>query len=78
MKRAQRACFITQTLTEDPNRDYPLAFFAEKLGCAADIRLPYPKEQLFADIIKNGALPKKSFSIGRASDKRYYLECRRL
>ena len=34
MKRAQRACFITQTLTEDPNRDYPLAFFAEKLGCA--------------------------------------------
>ena len=51
---------------------------AEKLGCEADIRLPYPREQLFPDIIKNGALPKKSFSIGRASDKRYYLECRRL
>ena len=51
---------------------------AEKLGCTADIRPPYPKEQLFSDIIKNGALPKKTFSIGRASDKRYYLECRRL
>ena len=51
---------------------------AEKLGCTADIRPPYPKEQLFSDIINNGALPKKTFSIGRATDKRYYLECRKL
>ena len=34
MKRAQRACIITQILTENPNKDYPLAFFAEKFGCA--------------------------------------------
>ena len=34
MKRAQRACIITQILTENPNKDYPLAYFAEKFGCA--------------------------------------------
>ena len=34
MKRAQRACVITQTLTENPNKDYPLAYFADKFGCA--------------------------------------------
>ena len=34
MKRAQRACVITQILTENPNRDYPLAYFADRLGCA--------------------------------------------
>ena len=34
MKRAQRACVITQTLTENPNRDYPLAYFADRFGCA--------------------------------------------
>ena len=34
MKRAQRACAITHILTENPNRDYPLGYFAEKFGCA--------------------------------------------
>ena len=34
MKRAQRACAITHILTENPNRDYPLGYFAEMFGCA--------------------------------------------
>ena len=34
MKRAQRACIITQILTENPNKDYPLAYFADRFGCA--------------------------------------------
>ena len=34
MKRAQRACVITQILTENPNRDFPLGYFAERFGCA--------------------------------------------
>ena len=34
MKRAQRACVITQILTENPNRDDPLGYFAELFGCA--------------------------------------------
>jgi len=34
------------------------------------------KRELFPSIIKNGPFPRKSFSIGHARDKRYYLECR--
>ena len=34
MKRAQRACVITQILTENPNRDFSLGYFAERFGCA--------------------------------------------
>ncbi len=36
------------------------------------------KRDLFPSIIRSGPLPRKSFSIGPARDKRYYLECRRL
>lgn len=34
------------------------------------------KEELFPYITEHGPYPKKSFSIGHARDKRYYLECR--
>ncbi len=34
MKRTERACIITQLLSEHPNRDFSLGYFAEKLGCA--------------------------------------------
>lgn len=34
MKRAERACVITQVLTENPNKDYPLGYFSELFGCA--------------------------------------------
>lgn len=36
------------------------------------------KRDLFPSIVKSGPLPKKSFSIGPALDKRYYLECRKI
>ena len=36
------------------------------------------KEDLFATVISDGIFPKKSFSIGHARDKRYYLECRKI
>ena len=34
------------------------------------------KSQLFKTVIFDGALPRKTFSMGHAEDKRYYLECR--
>lgn len=34
MKRAERACIITQILTDNPNRDYSLGYFAQMLDCA--------------------------------------------
>lgn len=36
------------------------------------------KSELFNTVLKHGVFPKKSFSIGHAKDKRYYLECRRI
>ncbi|MBR5047546.1 MAG: DUF1015 domain-containing protein [Eubacterium sp.] len=36
------------------------------------------KEDLFPTVILDGALPRKTFSMGHAQDKRYYLECRKI
>ena len=36
------------------------------------------KEDLFKTVILDGALPRKSFSMGHANDKRYYLEARKI
>ncbi len=39
---------------------------------------PVPKEKFFDTVIECGVLPKKSFSMGEAEQKRYYIECRLL
>ena len=39
---------------------------------------PVPKDSFFASIVSDGALPRKTFSLGEAQDKRYYLEARRI
>ena len=49
-----------------------------KPNCAAVLLPPVEKNGLFLSVLKNGALPKKSFSMGNARDKRYYLECRKI
>ena len=36
------------------------------------------KEELFPTVIHDGALPRKTFSMGHAQDKRYYTECRKI
>ncbi len=36
------------------------------------------KDQLFQTVISDGALPRKTFSMGHAEDKRYYLEARKI
>ncbi len=36
------------------------------------------KDVFFSSIVADGALPRKTFSLGEAEDKRYYLEARRL
>ena len=36
------------------------------------------KTTFFETIIKDGALPRKTFSMGEANEKRYYMECRRI
>jgi len=36
------------------------------------------KDMLFKTVICDGALPRKTFSMGHAADKRFYVECRRI
>lgn len=38
----------------------------------------FKKEQLFPTVIRDGALPRKTFSMGEAREKRYYLEGRKI
>lgn len=48
-------------------------------GGAAGLLMPAVKKaELFQTVLERGVFPKKSFSIGHARDKRYYLECRRI
>ncbi len=39
---------------------------------------PMGKEELFPTVIHDGVLPRKTFSMGHAHDKRFYLEARRI
>lgn len=39
---------------------------------------PMKKEELFKTVILDGALPRKTFSMGHSYDKRYYLEARKI
>ena len=50
----------------------------ERPGCGAVILPPVEKDGLFYSVLSDGALPRKSFSMGHAEDKRYYLECRKI
>ncbi|MCB1776908.1 MAG: DUF1015 domain-containing protein [Candidatus Competibacteraceae bacterium] len=36
------------------------------------------KKDFFRTVIRDGALPRKTFSMGEADEKRFYLECRRI
>jgi hypothetical protein len=39
---------------------------------------PFRKQGLFTTVARRGPLPRKSFSMGNAEEKRFYLECRKL
>ena len=51
---------------------------AEKYNGAGFILPDMDKSQLFPTVIKDGALPRKTFSMGHAEDKRFYMEARRI
>ena len=36
------------------------------------------KSELFKTVILDGALPRKTFSMGEAHEKRFYMECRKI
>jgi len=37
-----------------------------------------PKTELFRTVILDGVLPRKTFSMGEAIEKRFYMEARRI
>lgn len=46
---------------------------------AVGVLLPdFQKSDLFRGVVLGGVLPKKTFSMGHAEEKRYYLECRKI
>ncbi len=47
-------------------------------GCCGFYLPAISKHTLFKTIILDGALPRKTFSMGEADEKRFYLECRRI
>lgn len=46
--------------------------------CVGFLLEPMQKSELFGAVIADGALPRKTFSMGHAADKRYYLEARKI
>ncbi len=56
---------VTRKLGEKPGN---MGFLLPAMG----------KEQLFKTVMADGVLPRKTFSMGHAQDKRYYVEARRI
>ncbi|MBO6019645.1 MAG: DUF1015 domain-containing protein, partial [Clostridia bacterium] len=55
-----------------------LASIVRERGAVGFLFPGMEKEQLFPAVSEKGALPRKTFSMGEARDKRYYLEARRI
>lgn len=58
--------------------DDALRRLAMRPECVGFYLPPLSKHDLFRTIILDGALPKKTFSMGEPDEKRFYLECRRI
>jgi hypothetical protein len=56
----------------------PVLRLGKKSGGAAFYLPAMDKSELFKTVILDGALPRKTFSMGEASEKRFYLEARKL
>jgi len=58
--------------------DDTVAAMGRESGCCAMVLPAMDKTELFTSVERSGPFPRKSFSIGHARDKRFYLECRRI
>ncbi len=68
---AKNGCIIDYIHGEDS-----VAELTKKAGSIGFMLPAMDKSDFFKTVIAGGVFPKKSFSIGHARDKRYYLECR--
>ncbi len=51
---------------------------SQRSDCVGFLLPDMEKSQLFPTVAQDGALPRKTFSMGHAEDKRYYIEARRI
>ncbi|MBE6970141.1 MAG: DUF1015 domain-containing protein [Ruminococcaceae bacterium] len=58
--------------------DDTVAAMGREKGCCAMVLPAMDKTELFTSVERSGPFPRKSFSIGHARDKRFYLECRKI
>ncbi len=58
--------------------DDVLERLAQEPGSVGFLLPPMDKALLFPAVVGGGVLPRKTFSMGNAEDKRFYLECRRI
>jgi hypothetical protein len=58
--------------------DDAILAISRKCGNAGFYLPAMQKNELFKTVIKEGGLPRKTFSMGEAIDKRFYLECRQI
>lgn len=56
----------------------PVLELGGKLGNIGFYLPAMNKHELFRTVILDGALPRKTFSMGEAREKRFYMECRRI
>ena len=76
--------FLDDYLQENPGRvdyvhgDQVARDLARRKDTIAFLLPAMGKEELFPTVIHDGVLPRKTFSMGRAQDKRFYLEARRI
>ena len=59
---------VEETAEELGRQSGAMAFLLPAMG----------KEQLFKTVMADGVLPRKTFSMGHARDKRYYVEARKI
>ena len=57
--------------------DYVKAL-AQKQGTVGLLFAGMGKSELFPSVVSDGSLPRKTFSMGHAEDKRYYIEARKI
>ena len=58
--------------------DDTLRDLVAKHGAVGILLPPMDKQDLFRTVVRDGVLPRKTFSMGNAEDKRYYLEARKI
>ena len=80
---AADAFFASYTTTYGGEIDYihgddTVVELAMQENCAGILLPSMDKAELYPSILKSGVFPRKSFSIGHAQEKRYYLECRKI